>query len=56
MKKIFVMLAVVFSAAFGTVLAATEDTVPSKLSDTQKQVLKLAFFEKIDCQNYLNFQ
>ena len=43
------MLAVVFSAAFGTVLAAAEDIIPSELSDKQKQVLKYAFCEKMGC-------
>ena len=46
------VLAVVFSAAFGTVLAAAGDTIPSELSDRQKQVLQFAFCQKMDCNVY----
>jgi hypothetical protein len=54
MRKIFMVLAVVFSTAFGPVLAAAGDTIPSELSEVEKLVLKFAFCNKV-CEAEYSF-
>lgn len=49
MWKIFVMLAVVFSAAFGTVLVAAEDKEPKDFTTAMEIAVKLKFCRMLGC-------
>lgn len=54
MQKIYLSIVMVLSCAFGTIVAASEDLIPSELTETQKLSIKYAFCEPI-CDDLMAF-